>query len=168
MEDFELSTAVRDHEIRKGARGNQSGNHSKHDLHVRTRSLPFTLILAGHRLENIPSFPIPILMPSPSPGVNASSSSGNGTPKLLNDYVRPQAPLLRDFAHGSYLSNSAIVSGKVPLVRFTVSSPNFYKLTIAPSPAPRCPQLGHRGDRCRKGDYAGKYTKGRDIPNHGI
>ena len=106
-------------------------------------------------------------MPSPSPGANTPSSSGNGTPKLLNDYVRLQAPLLCDSAHGGCLSNSVIVLGKARLVRSTVRSLNFPVLPAVPSPVVRCPQLGHGGDCGRKGDHTGQYTEGRDIPNHG-
>jgi len=106
-------------------------------------------------------------MPSPSPGANTPSSSGNGTPKLLNDYVRFHSPFLSDFAHGGCLSNSAIVSGKARLVKSIVRSPNFSPPPAVPSLVLRCPQLGHGGDRGRKGDHVSQYTEGRDIPNHG-
>ena len=106
-------------------------------------------------------------MPSPSPGANTSSSSGNGTPKLLNDYVWLQAPLLRDFAHGSPPSNSVIVSGKAHSVRSIVRFLNFSMLPAVSSLVLRCPQLGHRRDGGREGDHVGQYTEGGDIPNHG-
>ena len=106
-------------------------------------------------------------MPSPSPGANTPSSPGNGTPKLVNDYVRLQALLLYDFPYGNSLSNSVIVSGKARSVRSIVRSLNFSTLPTASSLMLRCPQLGYGGDRGSEGDYAGQYTKGRDIPNHG-
>ena len=107
-------------------------------------------------------------MPSPSPGANTPSSSGNGTPKLLNDYVRPQAPLPCESAHSSCLSNSAIVSGKARSVRFIVSSPRLSALPMIYLLVLRCPQLGHGGNCCRERDYVGQYTKGRNIPDYGI
>ena len=107
-------------------------------------------------------------MPSPSPGaMNTPSSSGNGTPKLLNDYVRFQSLFLSYFAHGCCLSNSAIVSGKAHLARSIVRSPNLSPSPAVSSLALRRPQLGHGGDCGRKGDHIGQYTEGRDIPNHG-
>ena len=106
-------------------------------------------------------------MPSPSPGANTPSSSGNGAPKLLNDYVWLQAPLICSFAYDGTPSNLAIVSGKARLVRSIVRSPNFSALPTAFSLAFRCPQLGHRRDRGREGDHVGKYSEGRDIPNNG-
>ena len=108
----------------------------------------------------------PTHMPSPSPGANISSSSGNGTPKLLNDYVRLQALLLCDFTHRGCLSNSAIVLGKAHLVRSIVRSQLLHPTAVS-SLVLRCPQLGYGGDCCRKGDHIGQYTEGRDIPNHG-
>jgi hypothetical protein len=107
-------------------------------------------------------------MPSPSPGANTPSSSGNGAPRLLNDYVRLQAPLLCDSAHGSCLSNSVIASGKARSVRFIVCSFNLSTLAAVSLLVFRCPQLGHGGDCSREGDYVGQYTEGRDIPDHGI
>ena len=106
-------------------------------------------------------------MPPPSPGANTPSSSGNGAPKLINDYVRFQAPSLCDFAHNGPISNLVIVSGKARLARSIVCSLRLSTLPAVSSLAFRCPQLGH-GRNCRcEGDYTSKYTQGRDIPNNG-